>query len=78
MMITALKKTVATKAGKRNLLLMVLSMVVLLAMSGLDFGRMTFVVFMIPAFATVFFGDQFVKIATRFMQEEVDKKDEKR
>lgn len=73
MMLNALKKAIATKAGKRNLLLMVLSMVALLAMSNLDIGRLTFFIYLIPSFASVFFGEQFVKIAAYYMQQEVDK-----
>lgn len=76
MMLNALKKAIATKTGKIYLLLMIASIVVLLAMGNLNVGKLTFFIYLIPAFASVFFGDQFVKIATYYMQEEVDKKDQ--
>ena len=47
----------------------------LLALNGLDIGRWTFLVFMVPALASVYFGDRFVKVAVAFMEEELDKKD---
>lgn len=78
MMLNALKKAIATKAGKIYLLLMVASIAVLLVMGNLNVGKLTFFIYLIPAFASVFFGDQFVKIATYYMQEEVDKKDKNR
>ena len=59
MMLTAIKKALRTR----------------IALNGLDIGRWTFLVFMVPALASVYFGDRFVKVAVAFMEEELDKKD---
>lgn len=61
MMLTAIKKALRTRIGLTNLILSVLCILALLALNGLDIGRWTFLVFMVPAVA--------------FMEEELDKKD---
>ena len=78
MMISAIKNAFHTRRGKRNLLLMVLCMLVLFLFSYIDIGKVTYFLFMIPACGVAFFGDQFVKIATAFMREELDKQDKKK
>jgi hypothetical protein len=72
-MLTAIKKALRTRIGLTNLILSVLCILALLALNGLDIGR--FLVFMVPALASVYFGDRFVKVAVAFMEEELDKKD---
>lgn len=74
MMLTAIKKALRTRIGLTNLILSVLCILALLALNGLDIGRWTFLVFMVPALASVYFGDHFVKVAVAFMEEELDKK----
>lgn len=74
MMISAICKAFHTPRGKKNLLLMVVCLLALLMMSGIDAGKYTFMIFMIPTFGAVVFGDQFVRIATAFMEEELNKK----
>ncbi len=73
--VTAIKKALRTRIGLTNLILSVLCILALLALNGLDIGRWTFLVFMVPALASVYFGDRFVKVAVAFMEEELDKKD---
>lgn len=77
MFLTAIKNTWATKEGKKALIAMVLSLVLLLILGEvpLNFGKWNFVVYMIPAVASMFYGEQFVKIATQFMEVELDKFD---
>ena len=75
MMLTAIKKALRTRIGLTNLILSVLCILALLALNGLDIGRWTFLVFMVPALASVYFGARFVKVAVAFMEEELDKKD---
>lgn len=75
MMLTAIKKALRTRVGLTNLILSVLCILALLALNGLDIGRWTFLVFMVPALASVYFGDRFVKVAVAFMEDELDKKD---
>ena len=75
MMLTAIKKALRTRIGLTNLILSVLCILALLALNGLDIGRWTFLVFMVPALAPVYFGDRFVKVAVAFMEEKLDKKD---
>ena len=75
MMRTAIKKALRTRIGLTNLILSVLCILALLALNGLDIGRWTFLVFMVPALASVYFGDRFVKVAVAFMEEKLDKKD---
>ena len=70
MMLTAIKKALRTRIGLTNLILSVLCILALLALNGLDIGRWT-----VPALASVYFGDRFVKVAVAFMEEELDKKD---
>ena len=78
MMISAVKSAFRTRPGKRNLLLMVLCMLILFLFSYIDVGKITYLLFMIPACGVAFFGDQFVRIATAFMQQELDRKDGKK
>lgn len=73
-MFTAIKKALQTRVGLTNLILSALCIVALLALRDLDIGRWTFLVFMVPALASVYFGDRFVKVAVVFMEEELDKK----
>ena len=75
MILTAIKKALRTRIGLTNLILSVLCILALLALNGLDIGRWTFLVFMVPALASVYFGDRFVKVAVAFMEEELHKKD---
>ena len=75
MMLTAIKKALRTRIGLTNLILSVLCILALLALNDLDIGRWTFLVFMVPALASVYFGDRFVKVAVAFMEEKLDKKD---
>ena len=77
MLLNAIKKTWATQEGKKALLFMVLSLVILLLIGKIpmNLGKWNFIIYMIPAMASVFFGDQFVRIATHFMEEELDKYD---
>lgn len=75
MMLTAIKKALRTRIELTNLILSVLCILALLALNGLDIGRWTFLVFMVPALASVYFGDRFVKVAVAFMEEKLDKKD---
>lgn len=56
MMLTAIKKALRTRIGLTNLILSVLCILALLALNGLDIGRWTFLVFMVPALASVYFG----------------------
>ena len=74
---TAIKKTWATKEGKKSLLLMTLSLALLLLLGEvpLGLGKWNFVIYMIPAMASMFFGDKFVRIATQYMEIEMDKYD---
>ena len=74
MILTAIKKALRTRIGLTNLIRSVLCILALLALNGLDIGRWTFLVFMVPALASVYFGDRFVKVAVAFMEEELDKK----
>lgn len=77
MFLTAIKNTWATKEGKKSLICMVLSLVLLLILGEvpMNLGKWNFVIYMIPAMASLFFGDQFVRIATQFMEAELDKYD---
>ena len=51
MMLTAIKKALRTRIGLTNLILSVLCILALLALNGLDIGRWTFLVFMVPTFS---------------------------
>lgn len=77
-MLAAIKSAFRTKSGKLNLLLMALCIGVLLLFSYIDIGKATYVVFMIPACGVAFFGDRFVKIATFYMEQEVNKESGKK
>lgn len=73
-MISAIGKAFRTSHGKKSLVLMLVCVVVLLLLSDIDAGKYTFLIYMIPSLGVIAFGDQFVRIATAFMEEELNKK----
>lgn len=75
MMLHSIKLAFETKKGKINLLLMVGCIVILLLLSNVTIGRFTYILYAIPACGFVIFGDQFVKIATYYMQQALDERD---
>ena len=75
MMLTAIKKALRTRIGLTNLILSVLCILALLALTGLDIGRWTYLEFMDPALDSVYFGDRYLKVYVAYMEKELDKKD---
>lgn len=75
-MFAAIKNAFRTKSGKRSLTIMTgcILLLLLLGASQLNLGKFTYVVFFLLAGGVVASGDHFVKIATYYMQRELDKK----
>lgn len=74
-MFAAIKNAFRTKSGKWSLAIMVLCTLLLMGASCLDLGKFTYLVFFALAGGVVASGDHFVKIATYYMQQELDKKE---